>query len=145
MLKAICDTNVIVSGLIAHSGGPYELLEAWRRSEFVLLVSEAIVSEVTEVLARPFFRDKRGITQKDIVRIKAVLGTDAVMVAPQSRLKVIENDPDDDRILECALDGEADYLVSGDHHLLALQRYRGIPVVTTRQFLMVLQETRPAK
>lgn len=145
MLKAVCDTNVIVSGLIAHSGGPYELLEAWRRGEFVLLVSEAIVSEVTEVLGRPFFRDKRGITKEDIIRVREVLETDVVMVSIKSHLCEIENDPDDDRILECALDGEADYLVSGDHHLLALQRYRGIPVVTTRQFLTVLQETRSSE
>jgi hypothetical protein len=145
MPKAVCDTNVIISGLIAHSGGPYELLEAWCRGEFVLLVSEAIVSKVTEVLGRPFFRNKRGITEEDIARVREVLGTDAVVVSPKSHLQVIEDDPDDDRILECALDGEADYLVSGDHHLLGLRRYRGISVVTTRQFLMILQETESSK
>ena len=145
MLKVVCDTNIIISGLIAHSGIPYEILEAWRRGEFVLLVSETIVGEVVEVLGRGFFRDARGISQEDISRVKRLLESDALMVVPECHLQVIEDDPDDDRIIECALEGGADYLVSGDHHLLALQRYREIPVVTARQFLTVLETTRSAE
>ncbi len=141
MLKAVCDTNILISGLTAHTGAPYEILDAWRRGEFILLVSEAIVGEVVEVLGRPFFRGKRGISQQDIVEVKRLLEADALMVIPQSHLQVIAEDPDDDRIVECALDGGADYLVSGDHHLLALQRYHQISVVTARQFLSVLESS----
>jgi len=145
MLKAVCDTNVIISGLIASSGSPYEVLEAWRRGEFALLVSAEIVAEVTEVLGRAFFQERRGITDKDIAEVKYLLETDAVMVSPESCLQVIENDPDDDRILECALDGGADYLVSGDQHLLSEKQFRHILIVTARGFLTILEHDRPVR
>ena len=139
MIKAVLDTNVIVSGSIARSGGPYEALQAWRRGDIVLLTSEAIVDEVADVLQRPFFRDKRHIDETDIAGLRQVLLTDAVVVFPRKRLEVVEADPDDNRILECAVEGGADYIVSGDHHLLELRRYESIQIVTVRKFLTILQ------
>ena len=139
MLKVAIDTNVIVSGLTMSAGNPHEILEAWRRGDIVLLVSTAIVNEVVNVLGRPFFRDKRHITVEDIDRIERVLRTDALVVSPEAHLHVVENDPDDDRILECALEGEADYVASGDRHLLALKRYRSIPIVTARELVAIVR------
>lgn len=138
MIKAVFDTNVIVSGLIAHSGSPCEVLEAWRQGDIILVTSGAIVSEVARVLRRPFFRDKRHIGEEDIVRIARALTLGAQFVQPEIHLQVVEDDPDDDRILECAVAGGADYVVSGDHHLLDLGRYRDIRIVTARQFLSIL-------
>ena len=139
VIKVVFDTNVIVSGLIASSGSPHEVLEAWHRGDVVLLVCEAIADEVTGVLQRPYFRDKRQITRSDIARIKNSLETDAVVVSPEVTLEVVRDDPDDNRILECALEGGAEYVVSGDHHLLELKRFRGTQIVTAREFLSILE------
>ena len=139
MIKAVFDSNIIISGLIANAGAPYEVLEAWRRRGVVLLVSDAIIEEVADVLARPFFRDKRHISKSDIARVRHALKMDAIVVPSNTHLEVVGDDPDDDRIVECALDGGADYIVSGDHHLLGLKRFRGIQIVTAREFLAVLQ------
>lgn len=139
MMRVVCDSNIIVAGLIANSGSPYEVLKAWRRGDIVLLVSEAIIAEVVEALGRPFFREKRGITQQDIARVKQSLEMDAVAVSTKPHLKVVREDPDDDRIIECALEGNADYLVSGDKHLLTLRRYRHLPIVSARELLVILQ------
>ena len=139
MIKVVFDTNIIVSGLIANAGAPYQALEAWRRRDVVLLVSDAIIEEVVDVLARPFFRDKRQISRSDIARVKHALKMDAIVVSPNTRLEVVRDDPDDNRIVECALDGGADYIVSGDHHLLELKRFRGIQIVTAREFLTILE------
>jgi len=138
MLKVVFDTNVIVSGLIASAGAPYEVLESWRRGEVVLLMSDAIINEVADVLTRPFFRDRRHITQSDIVRITHALRMDTVTVPPASRLEVVEDDPDDNRIVECAIDGGADYIVTGDHHLLDLKRFQEVQIVTPQEFLDIL-------
>ena len=139
MIKVVFDTNIIISGLIANAGAPYEALEAWRRRDVVLLVSDAIIDEVADVLARPFFRDQRHITKSDIDRVRHALKTDAMVVSPNTHLEVVEDDTDDDRIVECALDGGADYIVSGDHHLLELKRFRGIQIVTAREILAILE------
>lgn len=139
MIKVVFDTNIIVSGLIANTGAPYETIELWRRDNVVLLISDAIIDEVSDVLTRPFFRDQRHITKSDIDRIKHALKTDATIVSPNSRLKVVGNDPDDNRIIECALDGGADYIISGDHHLLELKRFAGIQIVTAKEFLTIFK------
>jgi putative PIN family toxin of toxin-antitoxin system len=140
--RAVYDTNVIVSASIARSGLLYEALRVWRRGDIDLVTSEAIVDEVTDVLRRPFFRDDRHVDETDVARARQVLLTDAVVVSPPQRLEVVEADPDDKRILECAVEGGADYIVSGDHHLLDLRLYKGIRIVTVRQFLSILQSDR---
>ena len=142
VLRVVLDTNVIVSGLIASSGGPFDVLEAHRRGEFILLVSELILDEVEQVLARPFFRQKRSITPDVVAAVIRLLRGDAVIVNPQTRLVVVAHDPDDDRILECALEGSADYLVTGDHHLLALRRYRDLAIVSPADLLARLEAGR---
>ena len=139
VIRVVFDTNIIISGLIANAGAPYQALEAWRRRDVVLLVSDAIIEEVVDVLARPFFRDKRQISRSDIARVKHALKMDATVVSPNTRLEVVGDDPDDNRIVECALDGGADYIVSGDHHLLELKRFRDIQIVTAREFLTILE------
>jgi uncharacterized protein len=139
VIKVVFDTNIIVSGLIANTGAPYETIELWRRDDVVLLISDAIIDEVADVLTRPFFRDQRHITKSDIDRIKYALKTDATIVFPNSRLKVVGNDPDDNRIIECALDGSADYIISGDHHLLELKQFAGIQIVTAKEFLTIFK------
>lgn len=143
MLKVVLDSNVIISGLTAAAGNPHDLLQAWRRGEIILLTCPAIVQEVTEVLCRPFFRDRRHITQEHVASAKRVLEMDATMVFPEVHLDVVEDDPDDDRVLECALEGGADYVVSGDHHLLDLGRFRHIPILTPLQFLKILEAQGP--
>jgi len=145
MIKAVFDTNVIVSGLIASSGATYEVFEAWRQGDIILVTSGAIVREVARVLRRPFFRDKRHIDEEDIVRIARALTLGAHFVQPEIHLQVVEDDPNDDRILECAVAGGADYVVSGDHHLLDLGRYRDIRIVTARQFLSIREQDTTAE
>lgn len=142
MLRVVLDTNTIVSGLISPSGSPHQVLLAFRKREFTLIVSRAIIAEVEQVLQRPYFRDQRGITADDVVRIKRLLVKRSQLVHPQSCRILVPADPDDDPILECALAGEADFLVTGDHHLLELERFEGIRIVTPRQFLAILEARR---
>ena len=139
MIRAVFDTNVIISGVTAQSGSPHELLQAWRRGKVIVLTSEAITNEVVEVLQRPFFQEKRHLNEEDVAGIRHLLMTDAVVVFPENCLDVVHDDPDDNRILECAVGGNADYIVSGDHHLLAVKWYRGIRIVTVRDFLTILK------
>ena len=142
MLRVVLDTNIIVSGLISPSGSPHQLLSAFRKREFSLVVSRAIIAEVEQVLQRPYFRDQRGITAKDIVRIKRLLLKRGLVVRPQTCGALVPDDPGDDPILACALEGQAEFLVTGDHHLLKLQRVQDTRIVTPREFLAIL-DARP--
>jgi uncharacterized protein len=76
-----------------------------------------------------------GSPPKDADRIRARLESCALVVTPKIVLEVIKEDPDDDRVLECSVAGKADYVVSGDRHLLKLGSYQDTPIMTVREFM----------
>jgi uncharacterized protein len=102
--------------------------------EINLTVSQAIIDEAAEVLERKF-----GASPDFISEMCAVIGLAARIVRPAVRLKVIAEDPDDDRVLECAVSAGSDYLVTGDKDLLRLKQYDAIKIVSVAAFLDLLQ------
>jgi putative PIN family toxin of toxin-antitoxin system len=135
--RAVLDTNVLVSGVIAPHGVPRCILEAWHASRFTLLTSEAIVAEVSRVLRYPRIRERYGVTEEDALAVADSLIVDAEVVAGLYEVQR-SADPDDDMFLACALEGRAEYVVSGDRHLLEIGSYHGVVIVTPRQFAAVL-------
>lgn len=136
MLRVVIDTNVIVSGILSRKGAPAELLNAWRERRFLLLSSSAIVAEVRAVMQYPRIRHKYHLSDEEIEQVIALLEHDAMLVAGEASVTgSLPDDPMDEMFLACALDGQADIIVSGDHHLLDLASYRDIPIMTARQFL----------
>lgn len=138
MTRAVLDTNVFVSAL---TGGPVSgrLYAKLRREEFSLLVSPDLVEELAFVLGRPDF----GVTSAEIDSIIRFLLSHGILVVPSERISVCR-DPEDNKVLECAVEGRADFIVSGDKDLLVLHPFRGITITKPREFLSVL-ETGSAK
>ena len=129
-MKVILDTNVLVSGIF-FSGPPGKILDAWQAGQFQLLFSPAILHEyqrVGEELAARF-------QNADISSILGVLTTHATLLDPPPSAARPCDDPDDIKFLACAVAGRADYLVSGDKHLLKLKRCEHTTILTPRQFL----------
>ena len=129
MTRAVADTNVYVSALM-FGGLPGTFLELALVGSFVLVASEALLDELDDKL-----RFKFGVSPEDAAAIRARLETVARVLKPGLVLDVVKADPDDNRVLECACAGKADYVVSGDRHLLELGSYEGVPILTVRQFL----------
>lgn len=129
--KVVLDSNVIISGL-NFKGNPREILNLVLLKEVELYVSPFILKEVAEVLERKFDWDEG--------RIKGTTeGLKAVMIEPERRTSIIKQDEDDNRILECAIEGKAQYIISGDeHHLLPLNEYQGIKILSPAEFLKLL-------
>ena len=141
MLHVVIDTNVIVSGILSRKGAPVELLKAWRERRFLLLTSLAIVAEVRAVLQYPRIRKKYPLSNDDIEQTITLSEHDALVVAGEADVAgSMPDDPDDEIVLACALDGTADVIVSGDHHLIDLESYRDIPIMTPHQFLDQLRQ-----
>jgi uncharacterized protein len=95
-----------------------------------VLTSPALLDELDEKL-----RLKLRVSAPDADIIRSRLQKSAQLVMPGISLAVIKDDPDDDHVLECAIAGKADFVVSGDRHLLKLGPYEGIPIVSVRQFM----------
>ena len=129
MTRIVLDTNVIVSALV-FGGVPRTVLELADVGRCELFYSEPIQAEVCRVLAEKFDWPS---TMLD--KVLPVLWRIGEQVTPRATVSVITSDPDDNRILECAIAAKADFIVSGDHHLLTLRNFESIPILTPRQFL----------
>ena len=133
MRRVVADTNVLVSAL-QFGGKPKELLDLATDGQVDLAISEAIVAETLRVLRDKFERGPEWVAEAD-----RQLRVITRLVQPTETIHVIEADPTDDRILECAVAAEAEVIVSGDTHLLSLGRYRDIPIQRVSEFLESLR------
>jgi predicted nucleic acid-binding protein len=169
-VRAVTDTNVLVSGLLVAEGPPREVLDAWLDGRFTLVTSPYQLEEVTHVLAYPRVAERIRLEPAELAAILSGLMTLTVVTTGQPRRPSlaaarrlsgappggtprsddwrggdlqrpgITRDPKDDAIVACAEEGSAEYIVSGDHDLLLLGEYRAIRVLTPRQFLELLAQ-----
>ncbi len=130
--RVVLDTSTMVSGIIG--GVSARVLERWKHKEFEVIISKEMFKEYTEVLSRPKF----GFPPQVVNDILSYVRHSGKWVIPHKRLNVVADDPADNKFLEAALEGKADFILSGDHHLLELKEFEGIPIVSSREFLEIL-------
>jgi putative PIN family toxin of toxin-antitoxin system len=131
-MRIVLDTDVIVSALV-FGGLPRRVFEAVESGRCEFYYSAEIESETRRVL-----RDRFGWDEERLHRYLPALWGLGERVTPRRRVNAVKEDPDDNRILECALTADADLVVSGDGHLLRLTSYEGIAIFTPREFLNAL-------
>ncbi|MEO6044276.1 MAG: putative toxin-antitoxin system toxin component, PIN family [Tepidiformaceae bacterium] len=136
-MRVVLDTNVLVSGLISPAGSPAEIHQAWRRGDFELVTAEPLLLELVEVLSYPRIRKRLHWSDGQLSDFAELYRATAILVTPAQAL-VVARDPDDDRVLEAAQAGHADFIVSGDRDLLDLREFVGIPILTPTGFLTML-------
>lgn len=128
-MKVVFDTNVFVSAfIVSGSRGEQALLLAYRR-KVALYTSVPILTETARVL-----REKFAQSEQDITAALKMIGRSATIVQPVRKITILEDAPDN-RILECAVTGEVDLLVTGDDDLLKLKKFEEIPIVRLADFL----------
>jgi len=132
MVKVVADTNIYLSAIL-FGGKPDKIRRLAREKEIELLISEQILAEIAGILKRKFDWLDSQISQTiDSIRITTTL------ITPKYTLNVIKKHNPDNRILECAVEGGAQYIVSGDkHHLLPLKEWKGIKIISPSEFLEI--------
>ena len=133
-LRVVLDTNVFFSAFIHPGGVPFEMWQSAIRRRYILLTSPAILRELAGVL-----REDANWSEPNLVAQLKLMARVAQMVVPKKTLDVVAEDPDDNRIIECATEGRADLIVSGDRHLLRLKSYRGIGIIRPVDFRRILE------
>lgn len=131
-MKAVLDTNIFVSALVLPGGQADKAVLAAAEGRFDLAISKPIIHEVLGVLARKFARDS-----EELARVAVFLSELGEVAQPRKTLRVLRDEPDN-RILECALAAHADVIVTGDRAMLDLGEYKGIRIITLREFLGML-------
>lgn len=127
MIRVTFDTNILVSATV-YKGNEFELLKLAKQSKFKLILSLQILAEFRNVIQREKFGYPPLLVEAIIQNILSI----CEIVVPRETLDVVKEDPDDDKILECAIAGKANYIISGDNHLLKLKEYNGIKIVKTK-------------
>ena len=133
-LRVVFDTNVYISAILTAGTPRVVVSESFRREEIEILVSEVILTEIERILRLKIRR-----SFWDIITILIAIRQNSTLISPESELLVVTEDEADNRIIECAFQGKAQYIVSGDHHLLSLKEYQGIRILSPTEFLREIE------
>lgn len=131
MQRVVFDTNIFISAF-NFLGLPRTIFERALQGDFQLVISKQIIAEMSGVLRKKFNYDP-----PELEELEQLLIMLCEIVEPRRRIKRIIEDPSDNMILECTVEGKADYIVSGDKHLLKLKKFEGIPILQPSDFLKI--------
>ena|SRR5450631_2036959 len=138
MIRVVLDTNLVVSALLKAGSIPDKIIQLVRDEKVLLLLSDSICDEISRVLAYPKIRKRLSASDEDLFTFVQLLGSVAIITPGNLKLPLLDADPDDTKYLVCAVEGHADFIVSGDHHLSDLVKYRDIRIVTSADFLQIV-------
>ena len=139
MLKVVLDTNIWLSGIFWR-GNPYKIIKLAEQKKIEIFITNAILEELVDVLNKEIkFQKHMKNLGYDIEQLIGSILNITKLTSPKERLNIIKQDPDDNRILECAVSSNADYIISGDKHLLSLKEFEGIEIIKAKNFLDIVK------
>lgn len=138
MFRAVLDTNVFISGIKSQTTPPGQIIDAWRAQQFVLVTSPQLLAEIQEVLLRPSILQLLHKTPSEVVSFIQTLNQKTYVTEGSLEITVLKDDPDDNMILACAEEGVATHLVTGNKKHFPFTDYKGIQIVSPKEFLSVL-------
>ncbi|MDL1959938.1 MAG: putative toxin-antitoxin system toxin component, PIN family [Deltaproteobacteria bacterium] len=141
-MKIVVDANLFASALIKPNSNPGRILDLIKQNQVELILSPAIIKEIKRILLYPKLQKYHRKTAQEIDAYFEDILIFAWIVEGEGAIDLIEDDPTDNKYLACAYEGEADYIVSGDHHLLDLEVYEGIEILTAKSFLDIWEKER---
>lgn len=134
-LRAVIDTNVLVSGLFSESGSIAELMDLWTDGVFELATSEEIIEELYRTLHKPSVQKHFKPTEEEITDYIEVIRDRAILTPGRHITDRIKDDPTDNKFLSAAIEAKADCIVSGDKHLKDVGEFHGINITNAKTFV----------
>ncbi len=131
MIKVVIDTNVFISSFFG--GNPKRIIDLWKKGEIKLCLSREIVDEYVEILKRLGLQNESEL--QELLNTFAE-GHNIIFSATTPSLIIIEQDPDDNMFIECAVALGCSHIISGDKHLKQVKNYMGIKIVHPKEFLI---------
>ena len=137
---AVIDTNLFISGLFGRNTTTTQLQELWIRQEFRLGTSLEIMKEVSRVLQYPKIKERLIDDDETVRRFFRLVFRKAIVARGDFQTDRIIDDPTDNKFLACALEIKADFIVSGDNHLLSLKHFHRTQIVDAKAFISKVKE-----
>jgi putative PIN family toxin of toxin-antitoxin system len=135
----VLDTNVLISAFLSPQGTPAKVFARWMLGEFDVVTSPQLVRELARALTYEQVRKYTKHSDEEIAAIVEQYQASTKIIDPDLTISMIEKDPPDNRVLECAVAGEASFIITGDTHLLELKEYQSIVIILPASFLTVLK------
>ena len=138
MIRIVLDTNVLASAILVPQSKPAHVIKLVLDGASNLVISPDILEETFRVLRYPeLFKlmKKNGIVLKEVIDFIEKMSKTAVITQGKLRVDAIKDDPSDNKILACAVEGEVDFIISEDHHITDLKEFQGIQIVSPATFL----------
>ncbi len=135
-MKIVCDTNVLVSGILFQQGYPRQILILISNGTIANFTSPALLTEIEEVLCRPKFQSKI----KEVASVISLFRDTFELIYPSQTFHVVMEDPDDNKVLDAAYAASVDFIVSGDKHLLSLKQWENISILSPAQFVKYVSQ-----
>lgn len=133
-MRIVADTNILISATFWY-GTSYEIIEKVENKEIELIISKDIIKEFIEVLnseeIQMKIKNKNLEMQRTVEKILSI----SIIVEPKKKFNFIKEDNEDNKILECAYEGKADFIISQDNHLLKLREFEGIKIISPDEFI----------
>ena len=143
-MKVTLDTNVLISGTF-WTGDSFRILDLIDRKKIICVLSEQIIEEYYKTAQSNEILEKMEKKRLIILSVAMRVISNATMVFPRKRIYEIHDDPDDNKILECAVAGEVDIIVTQDNHLLKLKEFEGITILSPHGFLKYIRQSHDYK
>lgn len=136
-IKVVLDTNIIISSVLCVDGNPAKIFELLLRDRIKNYTTDAILEEIKDVFMRPKIMKRLSLVEIDFIINNFERFSEKI--ESKTRFKVVKDDPDDDKFLKCAVSAKADYIISGDNHLLELREFRGMKILSPAVFIKVME------
>ena len=133
-MRVVIDTNIFISSFFNPNGNPKRVIDLWKNGKITICITEEILKEYVKVLA--------GLGFSNEPELEELLGlfkkkNNIIYIASTPKFNLIKDDPDDDKFIECAVAARAQYIISGDKHLLNLKTFQNITVISPSEFLNI--------
>ena len=138
-MRVVLDANIYVSALISDKGNPAAIINSWLSGEFDLLISQAIKDELLRVTSYERIQNKYRKVKETRLEFAELIAKQGIWIGQVKTLSVVTRDESDNIYVECAVEGDAQYIVSGDAHLLELGEYQGIIMLSSASFVTLLK------
>jgi uncharacterized protein len=143
MTRVVLDTNLVISTILSPEGKPATILRMVLNAELDLVLSPALLEKISLVLNYEKIRKlfiKRSVTPQKMKDALQKIVKIAIVVSGKTKVNRIDKDPSDNMLLSCALEGKADFIISGDHHLTDFVSFEGISIVNPDIFLKLMKK-----
>ncbi len=134
MMKVLIDTNIFASSFFNPNGNPKRVIDLWKNRKITLCITEEILEEYVEVLARLGFSNEPEL--EELLRLFKKKNN-IIYIASTPKFNLIKDDPSDNKFIECAVTAQAKYIISGDKHLLNLEMFRNTRIISSLDFLNI--------